>query len=198
MAQDIRKLFKEKEHLTTHKMKKGHEERFLQKLEIVLPKHRKNSFFIFQIAASVTVLIAVSYFSYQYLNKNKNIHDNNTVVETKKDEPTIENGITLGDISPELKKVQDYYLANINLELLEIEVTPENKQLFDSYINRLEELDEEYKTLNEELNSIGPNEYTVTALINNLQLRLQLLYKLKDKLKELKEKTNETVKDQQA
>jgi SMC interacting uncharacterized protein involved in chromosome segregation len=52
-------------------------------------------------------------------------------------------------------------------------------------MERLEELNREYKKLNGELNSIGPNDQTITALIKNLQLRLQLLYKLRDKLKEL-------------
>ena len=53
-------------------------------------------------------------------------------------------------------------------------------------MEQLDELDNEYAVLNDELNTIGPTEATITALIDNLKLRLELLFKLKNKLKELK------------
>jgi hypothetical protein len=65
--------------------------------------------------------------------------------------------------------------------------------MVDSFIERLAELNEAYGKLNIELNSIGPNDQTITALIKNLQLRLQLLQKLKIKLNELKLAENEEV-----
>ena len=49
----------------------------------------------------------------------------------------------------------------------------------------------EYKLLNKELNEVGPTEATISALIDNLKLRLELLFKLKNKLKELKNLENE-------
>ncbi len=61
-------------------------------------------------------------------------------------------------------------------------------------MQRLSELDKEYTSLNTELNKIGPSEATVTALIDNLKLRLDLLFKLKSKLKELKNQNNEEFK----
>ena len=67
----------------------------------------------------------------------------------------------------------------------QLEISDRNKTLIDSFMERLEELNLEYKKLNNELNEIGPNDQTITALIKNLQLRLQLLHKLRDKLKEL-------------
>jgi hypothetical protein len=60
-------------------------------------------------------------------------------------------------------------------------------------MEQLSGLDQEYKVLNNELNAMGPNDQTITALIKNLQLRLQLLLKLKNKLNELKSSENETV-----
>jgi predicted RNase H-like nuclease (RuvC/YqgF family) len=102
-------------------------------------------------------------------------------------------GYSLGDLSPDLKKVENYYVANINLELSRLEVSGENKALVDDYMKRLSELDEEYKMLNIELNEIGPNDQTISALIRNLQLRLQLLQKLKQKLNQLKSSENEQV-----
>jgi prefoldin subunit 5 len=61
----------------------------------------------------------------------------------------------------------------------------------DSYMDRLAELNKEYQRLNQELNQMGPNDQTIGALINNLQLRLQLLQKLKTKLNQLKSSKNE-------
>jgi hypothetical protein len=102
-------------------------------------------------------------------------------------------GISLGDLSPNLKKLETYYVANINLELSKLEISDENEMLIDSFMEHLDALNTEYKNLNEELNEIGPNDQTISALIKNLQLRLQLLQKLKKKLNELKTSKNEQV-----
>ena len=45
--------------------------------------------------------------------------------------------------------------------------------------------------MNLELNQLGPNDQTISALIKNLQLRLQLLQKLKEKLNEVQSSKNE-------
>ena len=99
--------------------------------------------------------------------------------------------MTLGDISPDLKKVEDFYMAGINVQLASLEITQDNKDVIDGYMEQLGELDKEYNMLNEELNIMGPTEATITALIDNLKLRLDLLFKLKNKLKELKNQNNE-------
>ena len=102
--------------------------------------------------------------------------------------------LTLADISPDLKKVQDYYMTGINVQLASLKITDENKELVDGYMERLAELDKEYTALNAELTKVGPTEATVTALIDNLKLRLDLLFKLKNKLKELKNQDNDAFK----
>jgi len=89
--------------------------------------------------------------------------------------------------------VESYYTANINLELSRLEISEENEALINSFMEQLEALNTEYKNLNNELNEIGPNDQTISALIQNLQLRLQLLQKLKKKLNELKTSKNEQV-----
>ena len=76
--------------------------------------------------------------------------------------------------------------------MAQLEVSDENKLLVDGYMERLAELNTEYQLLTKELNTIGPNDQTISALIQNLQLRLQLLKKLKEKLTELKSSKNET------
>jgi hypothetical protein len=182
MAQDIRKLFKEEPKLSGHKMPKGHEARFLDKLDNELPVQPTRSLFTFlNIAASVVILIGLSFGAYKYMNQSVEDVIPVEVVETS----------PLGEISPQLKKVEDYYLANINLELSKMKVTPDNKEMFDGYLERLEELNNEYAVLADELTTSGPTERTVNALIDNLKLRLNLLYRLKEKLSELNNVTNE-------
>jgi hypothetical protein len=88
-------------------------------------------------------------------------------------------------VSPDLKKVEDYYIANINLELSKVKLTKDNKEVFDGYIAQLEELNKEYKRLTVELTENGPNELTVSALIDNLKWRLNLLHRLKEQLNQL-------------
>ena len=93
--------------------------------------------------------------------------------------------------------MEDYYMVNINLELSQLKISDRNKALIDSFMERLEDLNVEYKKLNTELNEIGPNDQTITALIKNLQLRLQLLHKLRDKLQELKKMSSEAGENDQ-
>lgn len=187
MAQDLRKLFKKENKKDEFVMNEGHEKRFMDLLEKELPKKRKSSFFILKIAAAILVLVSVSTFIYINGKEEKiktTIVDKDHGVEDK-------TGISLGDLSPDLKKVENYYVANINLELSKLNISGDNKELVDNYMERLTELNIEYKNLNEELNKIGPNDQTIAALIKNLQLRLQLLQKLKEKLIEVQSSKNE-------
>lgn len=188
MAQDIRKMFENERNLSKDKMPKDHESRFLEKLENELPNIRtKTKFSFLNIAASVVLLLGLGYLSYTFLiHPEADNSDGTEVVSTK----------SIGEISPQLKKVEDYYLANINMELAKMEVTSDNKELFDGYLERLEELNTEYSVLADELTTSGPTERTVNALIDNLKLRLNLLYRLKEKLNELNSETNELGKTQ--
>jgi uncharacterized small protein (DUF1192 family) len=97
----------------------------------------------------------------------------------------------LATLSPDLKKVEEFYRAGINVQLASLKITDDNRELVDGYMQRLAALNKEYERLNAELNQYGPSEATVTALIDNLKLRLELLFKLKNKLKELKNQNNE-------
>jgi hypothetical protein len=183
MAQDIRKLFKEEPKIGHQKMPKGHEARFLDKLDKEMPiQNTKPLFSFLNIAASVVILLGLSFGAYKFFNPPVEVET--TPTEVVKTSP-------LGEISPQLKKVEDYYLANINLELSEMKVTPENKEMFDGYLSQLEELNNEYSVLSNELTASGPTEQTINALIDNLKFRLNLLYRLKEKLNELNNESNE-------
>ncbi len=183
MAQDIRKLFENEKQVFKDTMPNGHEARFLEKLERESPKNKTTNRFTFlNIAASVVILIGLSFGAYQFLGSGEEVvipQDN--IADTKS---------PLGKVSPQLKKVEDYYLASINLELSKMKVTPENKELFDGYLERLQELNKEYDVLSKELTESGPTERIINASIENLKLRLNLMHRLKEKLNEINNQTN--------
>lgn len=189
MAQDLRRLFEE-ERAKQYPMKTGHEKRFADRLDKALPQTKKRSFYTLRIAASVLILVSAGIFAYRQFYQEEIPA---TTIITSEGPAEEEQGISLGDLSPDLKKVEDYYVVNINLALADLEISPENKSLVDDFMKRLGELNKEYARLNNELNQIGPNDQTITALIKNLQLRLQLLQKLKSKLNEFKSIGNEQV-----
>ena len=193
MARDLRKMFEKEREQKPRPLKDGHEDRFLSKLELeipeLMPTRKLNGIFWLKIAAAIVVLFGLgAYFMGTYDTVEPNTEGQ--VVGIDSNETQIQ-PISLGDLSPDLKKIESYYITNINLELSELEFSGDNKVIIDSYMEQLEQLDEEYKALNEELNSIGPNDQTINALIKNLQLRLQLLQKLKSKLNQLKSSKNE-------
>lgn len=189
MSQDLRKIF-EKEREKKFGLKDGHEARFQQKLDESMPVKRNSSWALWSIAASVAVLIAVGLFTFTSEESMKEIPT--TVVETSPENPAV-NGITIGDLSPDLKKVEQYYVGQINLELASLDISKENKIVVDGFMKELDALNKEYAELNKELNDLGPNDQTIGALIKNLQLRLQLLHKLNSTLNNLKSSENEQV-----
>jgi len=185
---DLRTLFNQKQEGLNFKLKDGHKERFFEKLSNELPEEKNNYSFIYKIAASIVVLVGLGCIIYNSLETTEPAPAV-VIVDDKKD---TERQISLGDLSPDLKKLENYYVANINLELAHLQISEENKALIDSFMERLVELNVEYQNLNKELNTMGPNNQTIEALIKNLQLRLELLKKLKLKLNEFKSSKNET------
>lgn len=180
MARDIRALFKD-DKIVHEKMPTNHQERFLEKLDKALPEAKHSSFNRMKIAASIVVLLGLGFGAFKYFQPKPVQGDLPNQVATTN---TVETK-TLGDLSPGLKKVEDYYLASINLELSKMSYTPETKDLFDGYLVQLDELDKEYKRLSVDLAESGPSELTINALIDNLKIRLSLLYRLRAQLKEL-------------
>lgn len=191
MGQDLRTLFRKEREGEKFELKKGHEARFLEKLDNEVPKRNKSSFALLKIAATILLVMCLGFIGYLEFTKNETIPT--TIVDVNNKKEKEETDFSFGDLSPDLKKVENFYVANINMELSKLEVSGENKDLVDSFMERLSELNSEYKDLNKELNELGPNDQTITALIENLQLRLQLLQKLKKKLNQLKSSKNEQI-----
>lgn len=193
MAQDIRDLLKNDQEKSPL-LPKGHEARFEDKLAAAFSEEKqaeisthKNSFFWMKIAAMVVMICSLGYFGYVSIQDEPEV----IIADVPTSNEENMNQISLGDISPDLKKMEDFYMNGINLQLASLSNTKENKELVDGYLIRFKELDSEYSRLTKELNDVGPTEATINALIDNLKLRLELLFKLKNKLKELKNQENE-------
>ncbi len=202
MGRDIKKMLENYEPEEV-KLREGHQARFEAKLDKAFlettSKEKNNSIPWMRIAGILIIFVSVGLFGYQQLSKKGSgisENPNNNVVEntTKNVRNTEAPKLTLADISPDLKKIEEYYMTGINVQLASLKITDENRDVVDGYMQRLSELDREYNSLNAELSNFGPTEATVTALIDNLKLRLDLLFKLKNKLKELKTQNNEEFK----
>lgn len=157
--------------------------------EIHQKKQKKKSFKWFSIAASIVLLLSLGIKFYP---------TENIVIPNKQKDAEInsaQNQISLGSISPEFQTIETYYTNSIGLEISQLDLSEENKEIVDGYLIKITELTKEYKSLTKELNINGVNDATIDALIRNLQLRLQLLKRLKKQLEELKNlntKQNET------
>ncbi|MFT6797818.1 MAG: hypothetical protein ACJART_002972 [Maribacter sp.] len=186
MGQDLREMFGRESKEARFRLKEGHDKRFADKLDKAMPKAKKRFGFL-KMAASVLVILGLGVTAYQQ------VADKDGMSTTVVNKQQVNNSFSLGDLSPDLKKVENYYVATINLEFSKLQVSEDNMAMVDRFMDRLSELNDEYESLTLELNQMGPNDQTISALIENLELRLQLLQKLKKKLNQLKLSKNEQI-----
>jgi len=196
MGQDIRELLKNEsvfDNSHIEEMSEGHSMRFLDKLNAELPEEKYTPKVVslpkrkinFRIAASAVIVLALG--SFLFSNSSFNLQQSSKEDVFNLSNNDNENIPSLADVSPEFKKVEDYYLASINVELANLKVNAENKNVVDSFMKQLSTLDKEYKLLQKELHSQGTLSISLEALIDNLQMRLELLQQLKTNLKNINE-----------
>ena len=195
MAKDIRDIMKQSASQAP-KLPEGHQARFQARLQANFSENQTLKTihpmqFWMKIAAVAILFVAVSVFGYLQLS-NKGLDD--SIVDAAGAElQSNEKLVRLADISPDLERVEQYYTSGIKVALASLTITSDNKDVIDGYMQQLQVLDLEYESLNIELTQVGPSEEIITALVDNLKMRLELLMKLKTKLKELKNNTNETI-----
>lgn len=195
MAKDIRDIMKQSASQAP-KLPEGHQARFQARLQANFSENQTLKTihpmqFWIKIAAVAILFVAVSVFGYLQLS-NKGLDD--SIVDAAGAElQSNEKLVRLADISPDLERVEQYYTSGIKVALASLTITKDNKDVIDGYMQQLQVLDLEYESLNIELTQVGPSEEIITALVDNLKMRLELLMKLKTKLKELKNNTNETI-----
>lgn len=194
MAQDLRELLKDTKE-DGLELREGHQSRFQDRLAKTMPEQDKNKNnggdtgsglnFLLKIAAVLILAGGIVWFVGKNALATADSETELVSAEgTEKGEE--ERMLQLSDLSPQFKKVEDYYLASINVELARLDINDENKELVDAFLKQLAELDAEYALLNKEITESGISEEMVNAMVENLKLRLELLSKLKQKLNELK------------
>lgn len=191
MAQDIRDLLQRDAQTERADLSANHQDKFARLLDERLPQQKKPMFLWLKVAAIGILLLGIGYILMTNTSgePQEQIAVEETLPADNQENQKASKG--LSDFSPEFKKLEDYYTRSITMGIASLEVNPENQELIDGYMKRLSTLDKEYKRLNAELVNVGPNDLTVNALIDNLKLRLELLLKLKNKLRELKSANNE-------
>jgi len=194
MAQDIRELFKNDLSIPDEGLKRGHETRFNARLDAHFGKAEKakaEGYLWMKIAAVLVVVIAISGLLLNNPLSSGVQAEQPTEVHAVANAQTTK--VQLSDFSPEYKQIEDRYLASIHMELAQLNVTEDNKAIVDAFMGQLEELNQEYDRLNADLVATGVNDQNIQALIDNLQFRLDLLTKLKEKLNELQESQNNEI-----
>lgn len=180
MQKDIKKMMRDykEENIA---LSSNHNPKFEKLLmeEMHQEKPKKSNFKWLSIAASVVLFVSLAIQLYPSKDR-ENIND---LKDTETSSAQKE--ISLGSISPEFNTIETYFKNSINLAISELEVTENNKEVLEGYLNKIAELTQEYKSLTQELNTKGVNDDTIDALMSNLQLRLQLLQRLKKQLKQL-------------
>jgi hypothetical protein len=191
MAQDLREILKNDKATPAIPMREGHQSRFEDRLNATLPEQTKpetssdkGSIYLWmKIAAAVLFAGGILWF----VGKDAFAEaDSNELVGTETVAPVEEQEVLLRNISPDFAQLENRYLASVNLQLSRLEINDGNKELVDAFMAQLAKLDTEYKRLNQEITETGITDEMVTAMIENLELRVELMLKLKAKLKELK------------
>ena len=174
MKVDLREKLKKQKVMKT--LPKDHRNRFEQLLQKELYQSSKKNYTFLKIAAAVLIIFSLGIVGNQFFNSS----DPQGFVQT---EGVSEKNVkSMVDISPDLKRVEDFYLTRINYQISKITITDENKELLEVYLAELSNLKQEYDNLKMQLNNDEISEEVIDGLIENLQLRLQLLRQLKKKL----------------
>jgi len=172
---------------SSFKMSKGHEDLFKARLDNAFGEAPKKDFTMYYKMAAVFIIAVLS--TVFVLNKTGIPSDN---PDPNGAEVATTTKISLGDISPDLKTIEDYYLTSIKLELATLEPSSEYDDMVNSYLDELKTINRAYDELEQDLNEYGISEEIINAMIDNLQLRLELLQDLKQKLNNLNPKQNES------
>jgi len=161
----------------------GHKKRFKARLS-----GQKRSFPWLRVAAVLIVAVLSGVI----------VHQNSTFFRA--DEQMVEKDdtdkeVNLENISPELATLEDYYETSIQLKIANLENSGSFQEMVKTYFNELEILEKEYKSLKQQLLSAGTQGAVIQSMIENLQLRLELLQELDQRINELKQLKNEKHQD---
>ena len=154
-----------------------------------VPKKKSRMSFILKLSAAAAVLLMVSYGTY-FLTADKKGELHNPVIESG-------TGTTILSDPPETNEIAQ--LIAMKQEELKT-IGRDQPVLYSQFTNDIIQLDSSYKTLKDQL-SITPNrELLIEAMIQNLQLQLNVLnqqlniiHQIKESKKQSHEKNDQTI-----
>ncbi|APZ45773.1 hypothetical protein BW723_05440 [Polaribacter reichenbachii] len=173
MERDIRDLFRENDDFKKD-LPKSHREDFLKKINKNITQKPKWKFGIpYKIALAVTVIFSLMYFFNPKTDDVNNIN-------------SFEN---------QFSKIENDYLKNIDIEWKQFKEKTTDTLLIRKYEEKLNDFNNDYKKITNQLKEFPNNINLLESLINNLQRRLQLIKEINEHIKELNQKntSNETI-----
>jgi hypothetical protein len=93
--------------------------------------------------------------------------------------------MTLGQVSPQYKEVENYYIHQVNLmegEIVNIDLTNNLKQKT-LLLNEMKSMDSVYVSLQKELKANPNDERIINAMIEHYQTKLEVMTFIVDQLK---------------
>jgi hypothetical protein len=148
---------------------KGHGERFLSKLQAHNAQGSKGASWWKPLAVAASVLFAFGIF----LGAATDVFSG---------------GDSLAEVSPEVSNTERYFAGVIEqqLQLLEQEDSPEARKLVSDAMVQLDQLENEYGQLKTDLLEGGNQKILLSAIVQNFQMRIDLLEKVMEKLENVK------------
>lgn len=160
----------------------GHFERFSRKLEMRFRKEApKKSIVPYLLRAAVVTLLVTLSSLYTWDN----------FIRPEK------TGMTLGQVSPEYKEVENYYIHQVNLmedELSGIALTDEEQKK--TLMNELKSMDSVKISLQKELKANPNDERIINAMIEHYQTKLEVMSYIVTQLKAIHDQNNNSVNDE--
>ena len=162
---------------------KGHLERFNRKLEKrfqVNPPKRSIVPYLLR-AAVVTLLVTLSsLWTWDHFIRPGN------------------NKMTLGQVSPQYKEVENYYIHQVNLmegEIVNVDLknNPEQKVML---IKEMKSMDSVYVSLQKELRANPDDERIITAMIEHYQTKLEVMTYIVNQLKTIRNDNQKSTKNE--
>ncbi len=159
-----------KEQISSFDLPDGHLDRFEKKLNKKKPISKT---YWYSLAAAIALLLSLSVFIRYEQSQTKEI------VNT-------ERLISLGDVSPQYKEVEEFYRQDLyrkinEFQQLNCKINPEQKEMID---DELQQLDKVYQSLREELKQNRSDERIINAMINNYQYKIEFLELVIEQIKE--------------
>jgi hypothetical protein len=106
--------------------------------------------------------------------------------------------MALGDVSPQYREVENYYLHQVNLmesELGSITIPndPEHTELLQ---NEMKSMDSVYLQLQKDLKANPDDERIITAMIEHYQTKVEVMSYILNQLKEIRNENLNTMEDE--